>query len=551
MINSLFNTTLKKIIFSLSVSIIINSVYTFKFYNYPFHTELYVVFVINFFVGLSLFFLSIYIFLYIFINKSGLIFSLIKLFFYFLVFVYFIKSVILLMGFDSLLSFLLIFDIDIFTRFQRICLILSLIILFILVMKCTNLYKFNFVRFINTYAFILLNIIIYNFIISDQFFPRSHIFKKDIDFIKVDKLPDRRVIFLIFDELDYELLIDNEKDLKNFSKLKEISANFENTNAPGRDTANSISALLIGHNGIGKIGFKNSNYFFYNKDSSIATEKKNNFKKFINFDNSFFSFASKNNTSLIGSQLLTYCIHIDIYNCTDSTKDMGDISFQYSFKSIRFILKSAMNYVPLKKFIISDESKKIHTKNKKLLKIYNKIDNKELPKNVRIINNAYSAISNTEQEIVFVHYPFPHPPSNYAEKILGDVDTNLNFDYKLNLQLSDLVLGKILKILKKNPNDQDILLIVSSDHGIRRSIHNRFQPSRKVPLIININTDNSKYVVNEKVSSFNIKELIGKFLNKEINNHNDIKNFFSNSDFIPTTNLNEDLLMKRRFYNQK
>ena len=113
------------------------------------------------------------------------------------------------------------------------------------------------------------------------------------------------------------------------------------------------------------------------------------------------------------------------------------------------------------------------------------------------------------------------------------------------------MLGNIIKILKKNPNDQDILLIVSSDHGIRRSIYNRFQPSRKVPLIININNDNSKYVVNEEVSSFNIKELIGKFLNKEINNHDDIKTFFSNSDFIPTTNLNEDLLMKRRFYNQK
>jgi len=455
------------------------------------------------------------------------------------------------MGFESLLSFLLIFDIDIFTRFQRMCLILSLIILFIFVMKFINLYKFNFVRFINTYAFILLNIIIYNFIISDQFFPRSHILKKNIDFVKVNKLPDRRVIFLIFDELDYELLINNEKDLKNFSKLKDISTNFENTNAPGRDTANSISALLIGHNGIGKIGFKNSDYFFYNKDSNVGAEKKHSFKKFINFENSFFSYASKNNTSLIGSQILTYCIHIDVYNCTDSSKDMSDISFKYSFKSIRYILKKAMNYLPFKKFIISDESKKIHTNNKNLLKTYNKISNKELPKNDRIINNAYSAISNTEQEIVFVHYPFPHPPSNYAEKIIRDVDTNLNFDYKLNLELSDLVLGNIIKILKKNPNDQDILLIVSSDHGIRRSIYNRFQPSRKVPLIININTDNSKYVVNKKVSSFNIKELIGKFLNKEINNHDDIKTFFSNSDFIPTTNLNEDLLMKRRFYNQK
>ena len=544
-------SNIKKIIFSLSISIIINSVYTFKFYNYPFHTELYVVFIINFLVGSAVFFISIYIFLYIFINKSGLIFSLIKLFFYYLVFVYFIKSVILLMGFESLLSFLLIFDIDIFTRFQRMCLILSLIILFIFVMKFINLYKFNFVRFINTYAFILLNIIIYNFIISDQFFPRSHILKKNIDFVKVNKLPDRRVIFLIFDELDYELLINNEKDLKNFSKLKDISTNFENTNAPGRDTANSISALLIGHNGIGKIGFKNSDYFFYNKDSNVGAEKKNSFKKFINFENSFFSYASKNNTSLIGSQILTYCIHIDIYNCTDSSKDMSDISFKYSFKSIRYILKKAMNYLPFKKFIISDESKKIHTNNKNLLKTYNKISNKELPKNDRIINNAYSAISNTEQEIVFVHYPFPHPPSNYAEKIIRDADTNLNFDYKLNLELSDLVLGNIIKILKKNPNDQDILLIVSSDHGIRRSIYNRFQPSRKVPLIININTDNSKYVVNKKVSSFNIKELIGKFLNKEINNHDDIKTFFSNSDFIPTTNLNEDLLMKRRFYKQK
>ena len=167
MINSLMVSNIKKIIFSLSISIIINSVYTFKFYNYPFHTELYVVFIINFLVGSAVFFISIYIFLYIFINKSGLIFSLIKLFFYYLVFVYFIKSVILLMGFESLLSFLLIFDIDIFTRFQRMCLILSLIILFIFVMKFINLYKFNFVRFINTYAFILLNIIIYNFIIID------------------------------------------------------------------------------------------------------------------------------------------------------------------------------------------------------------------------------------------------------------------------------------------------------------------------------------------------------------------------------------------------
>ena len=211
---------------------------------------------------------------------------------------------------------------------------------------------------------------------------------------------------------------------------------------------------------------------------------------------------------------------------------MSDISFKYSFKSIRYILKNAMNYLPFKKFIISDESKKIHTNNKNLLKTYNKISNKELPKNDRIINNAYSAISNTEQEIVFVHYPFPHPPSNYAEKIIRDVDTNLNFDYKLNLELSDLVLGNIIKILKKNPNDQDILLIVSSDHGIRRSIYNRFQPSRKVPLIININTDNSKYVVNKKVSSFNIKELIGKFLNKEINNHDDIKTFFIKNIFL-------------------
>ena len=58
---------------------------------------------------------------------------------------------------------------------------------------------------------------------------------------------------------DQNVLLENEKKPK-ILKTSEISTVFYNAYLQV-NTANSISAILIGHNGKGKLGHKNSNIF--------------------------------------------------------------------------------------------------------------------------------------------------------------------------------------------------------------------------------------------------------------------------------------------------
>ena len=122
----------------------------------------------------------------------------------------------------------------------------------------------------------------------------------------------------------------------------------------------------------------------------------------------------------------------------------------------------------------------------------------------------------------------------------------MDYSYLANLKFSDYILGKILEKLKINSISQEILLIVSSDHGVRSEIKYRAQQARKVPLIINIKNSTYSYTINKKISSFHTKKLIEKFLKKEINDSHEIIKLFNNSKFVPTTNLNEDILYNRR-----
>jgi len=533
-------TNNEKILISLSVSLLIISYYPFKYFNYPFHTELYTVYIINLLVGIIFFSLSIYLYLIFFFYRPSLLFNFIKKIFFFFIFVLFVKSIVLLFGFKSLLSFFLVFDLDIHTKIQKILLLLFLFIIFYITSHITKYYRFNFFKFINIFSSILLVTIIVNSVGNKKFFFKQHILDQNIKFIETDKVPDRRVIFIIFDELDQNVLNENIKNLNNFSNLKKNSINFENAYAPGRDTMNSISALLIGHDGTGKIGHDKDKYFFYG----------NSFKKYIDYQSSIFSKTPKDNATLIGSQVITYCIYIDINNCSDSTKDIADVTLNKYFTTINnfFYLLSS----PFRRETIPSEDIKIDkTKSTILKKKYDRILKNEQRKYDRIIKNAFSAIENIEQEIVFVHFPFPHPPSIYAQKFFDKSNNNLDYSYLTNLKFSDYILGQILEKLKINSIKQEILLIVSSDHGVRSEIKYRAQQAAKIPLIINIRNNNNNYTINKKISTFHTKELIQKFLTKEINDSFEIIKLFNDSKFVPTTNLNADILLNRRLKKKK
>lgn len=526
----------KNLLFAISISLLITASYPFKFFNYPFRVELYITFILNYFVGIIFYSSILFLYLKYFTNKKNFFLRLIELIFFYFVFIFFIKTIVLIFGFEGFLSFFLIFDIDIYKSIHKINLLIILSLIFFILFKVNQYIKINVKRFLNSFSLVLILIISYNFFVSNKFFLRSHLDNKYINFQQSKSIPEKKVIFLLFDELDQELLLKKNDELKNFSKLKEISVNFENAFAPGRDTINSVSALLIGHNGKGKLGHFGSEYFFYEKDN----------KNYINFNRSIFGLVDKENSTLIGSQVITYCMYINIINCSDGSHDIEDIKLKNIFKTITYFSDVLRN--SLKKYVPTNEELKTNAKFKKINeKEYLDKKQKEEAKYYRILKNTYKAIKKNDQQIVFIHFPFPHPPSIYANEFYSGANNNkkLDFDYNLNLKFTDYILGNIMKILNEN-NEQRILLIVTSDHGLRSEVKMRMQEARTVPLIINISNDNSKYIINKKTSSYNIKNLIKKFLLNEINNNYDVVKFFDNTIFVPTTNLNEDLLLKRR-----
>ena len=134
----------------------------------------------------------------------------------------------------------------------------------------------------------------------------------------------------------------------------------------------------------------------------------------------------------------------------------------------------------------------------------------------------------SEDNLIFMHFGFPHLPSLYAEKIYNKKSNNEEDSYKLNLRLADDVLGIITKTLKKNQYE-DVLIILSSDHWLRS-----LKGPRSVLFNAKLINDNESFVLNDKLSNYYISELVMKYFDNEINSNRDIKKFFQNKAAIPT-----------------
>jgi hypothetical protein len=101
--------------------------------------------------------------------------------------------------------------------------------------------------------------------------------------------------------------------------------------------------------------------------------------------------------------------------------------------------------------------------------------------------------------------------------------------YILNLKFVDLVLNKIMNILK-NYEDQEILLILSSDHWFREARNTDNADAYSVLFFAKILNDKTSAKSSKKTSTIYIQELIYKYLTKEISNHAQIKEFLEKKD---------------------
>lgn len=98
----------------------------------------------------------------------------------------------------------------------------------------------------------------------------------------------------------------------------------------------------------------------------------------------------------------------------------------------------------------------------------------------RVHEQAREALGDARFDLVFVHYPLPHPPGIWdpdARRILVDEPGS----YDGNLALTDESLGELLETIDAGPRGAATIVVVLSDHGKRVPGLDLWLPSDRLP----------------------------------------------------------------------
>jgi len=311
---------------------------------------------------------------------------------------------------------------------------------------------------------------------------------------------NKKIFFLVFDTFDQFYLeknIDNLDNLKNLYKTSYVNRNFY---TPAKFTLDSIPAILTGNSTKKTVVTIDGLYFYNLENKKIKFNQENSIfyqKNIKGFKSSIFGFYHP------------YCRVFKIDNCYDifnfNKRNIGLINaFDIIFR-ITYVDKF---FNPLA-LVIKKESSNVKIEN---------IDTNLLSK--FMYENSKNFI-NVESDLIFIHYPYPHPPLK-TKGILKNEVNNLNLsDYEKNLFLIDLTISKIQSSLDKYNNS---LLIITSDHWFKEGhTKDKAHPSVFFSKIIG---DDNFIEDTEPKNLSSIKKLITDYLNDKIKTNYDIKNFF-------------------------
>ncbi len=374
---------------------------------------------------------------------------------------------------------------------------LTFIVSFLLNSK--QIYKIN--------KFILILLIILNLssiyrTTQIYMFNENKIFKlSDFKDLKVNtnknQIIKKKVFILIFDEFDQSIF---EKNFQKFDHINEFyNSSYVNKNfySPAKFTIDSIPAILTG-NSTKQTLFKKGQ--LYIKDLN---------DKLIHFshDNSFFNI--KNVSSSIYATYHPYCRILKVVNCYDK--------FNFKKNEIDLIdgINNFLNVIYLDRLI--DKMIRFDKDNLNTIEKGNEFS-KDTEFSKFMIQNSLSFLK-SDTNIIFIHYPFPHPPFKKGVVKIKKEYQDLS-DYEKNLFLIDDTFLKIKQYINKQ---KDSLLIVSSDHW-----HKDISENKSLPMVFfsKIIGDNKYYEENNEKNASNIKQLIIDFFEGNITSNKDINNFF-------------------------
>ena len=264
--------------------------------------------------------------------------------------------------------------------------------------------------------------------------------------IQPQQIAPRRVVWVIFDEMDYRLSLGRAgSNLPNFARLNARAVSATQAYSPGRDTLYSVPALL---NGMAVRGMEISHD---QRLKLIGTDAAS-----VPFDTVHSVFSripgGVRNASVLGFYH-PYCRIFPLLRSCHSSY-LGNAGRWYDGL---FFFSEAV--VSLSRFL----QWPVHLSPDWLLTRFDPM----YRVSAQTVVGLEPLLADKASVLDFIHINMPHLPNVYAQRQLHQPVNTAAEAYKQNLLYADGLLGQIVASLEAQRADQRILLVVSSDHWLR------------------------------------------------------------------------------------
>jgi hypothetical protein len=313
----------------------------------------------------------------------------------------------------------------------------------------------------------------------------------------------RRVVWVIFDETDFDRVYRSgalPPPLPNFQRMARDSVFATDANSPASATFYSIPALLSG-TPIAGVGVK------IDSRGGLALERTD--RRMIPFDEGgsiFGSLAAEGRTASVLGFYHPYCKLFSLARC-DS----------WPFPEVGELKSALVANIPnglLEKAIHPAYWDTITSRSLRLLPGYIERDD----------------------ALTFIHLNCPHLPSSYADRLLHlPASSDPLVEYSHNLRLADAILGQIIEGLERQAARHDLLLVVSSDHWLRKRWYSASETevSRPVPLIMWKVGDSKGIELPAPLSTVHTQAMILDFLHGKIDTQSEIAQWWTQRPVDP------------------
>ncbi len=267
-----------------------------------------------------------------------------------------------------------------------------------------------------------------------------------------------RVIWIIFDELDDRLLFKARPariHLVEFDKLRQESIYADQVRTPATSTLDAVPSMFLGQT-ITDTRLDTATLFFKTKDNSRWTNfqsQPNVFRR---------ARAQGFNTGLSGWHH-PYCriLGSDLSDCSWENGGWTNNFVERYLRRSSFLTRAvylarwqAALFAGYGDFFAPD------------IVTFFRESNVDVARYVT--ENAERMLADQKLNLVFLHFPVPHPPGIWDTSHARFTTANSN--YIDNLQLSDYILGKLRRTLEATGDWDRSTIVVSGDHPYRATM---------------------------------------------------------------------------------